>query len=274
MAHIKDIKIYVIAQTEINDSGMSDWLEYHKVNIREVLPFKSDNFSDAEQVIGLAAKRCYLSFEPGINPNVTRVRKNWHDYLGNILKSKHGSVLEHAHYTFAIEGLTRVATAELNRHRAGVAISEGSMRYIRFDDIAYWLPESIKERDYDNPSLRKKKNDTKDIFNMAFYYAESFYKKLCDIWDIENITDFSEKKILTSMFRRIVPMGVSSGGVWTFNLRALRHIIALRSSEGAEEEICYIAGIIAKEMISRSNALFGDFKQNKEGFWVPEYEKV
>ena len=70
----------------------------------------------------MAAKRCYMSFEAGLNPNVTRVRKDLTEYLDNVLKSGHGSVLEHATYTFAIENVSRVFTGELNRHRAGVGI--------------------------------------------------------------------------------------------------------------------------------------------------------
>jgi hypothetical protein len=40
---------------------------------------------------------CYRSWEPGLNPNVTKIRRDRKAYFDNILKSGHGSILEHAH---------------------------------------------------------------------------------------------------------------------------------------------------------------------------------
>ena len=101
--------------------------------------------TNAEALISTGGRRCYNSFKAGLNPNVTRVREDIGKYVKNIVKSGHGSVLEHAVFNFSIEGITRVGTAELNRHRAGAAISEASMRYIRLDNgIPYWMPESLR----------------------------------------------------------------------------------------------------------------------------------
>ena len=66
----------------------------------------------------------------------------------------------------------------------------------------------------------------------------------------------------------------TTGGVWTFNLRALRHIITLRANEHAEEEICYVFGQIAKYICEKEPRIFGDFEQLKGGFWKPIYVKV
>src|SRR4051812_32446072 len=97
-------------------SGVAQSGEYASTNI-------ASTKTSAERGVELAGRRCYLSFEPGLNPNVTKIRSEIKDYCDNIMKAKHGSVLEHFTYTFAIEGMSRVATAEMNRHRAGVAIS-------------------------------------------------------------------------------------------------------------------------------------------------------
>jgi thymidylate synthase (FAD) len=137
----QEISVHCIARTSIDATAVYEWLEKIGASSFE-LP--DDIATDAELVVGVAAKRCYKSFEPGLNPNVTKVREDWAEYLDNILKSGHGSVIEHASWTWAIENCTRVFTAEMNRHRAGVAISEGSLRYIRFQDgpIPFWLPLS------------------------------------------------------------------------------------------------------------------------------------
>lgn len=293
-----EIDVFLIGKTEVA-AGMDAWLARMAPDYR----YDQNDLTGAEAVIGHAAKRCYLSFEPGLNPNVTRVRKNWYDYFENVLASRHGSVLEHATYSFAIEGVSRVFTAEMNRHRAGVAISEGSLRYIRFEDaIPYWIPESIRDEavispdvedtiledlifrcqdkhskrlmDLDNLSIEGKKQLTRRIFELAFEDAEIYYRMLCEVWDIESIAEFSEKKVLTSLFRRIVPLGVATGGVWTMNIRALRHIIALRATEHSEEEIALVASMMGKLMVENEPRLFCDFERVDGLYWVPKYDKV
>lgn len=186
------------------------------------------------------------------------------------------SVCEHATYTFAIEGVSRVFTGEMNRHRAGVGISEASMRYIRYTDIPYWLPDSVRVQDGDDESLREKKLRSQAVFQKAFDQDEANYQELQDIWSKELSPEgnFTGKKHITSMMRRIIPMGVATGGVWTMNLRAVRHIIALRASPAAEEEILHVFCRIAKYMIESEPMLCGDFTETPEGFFVPRYLKV
>ena len=274
--------IFRIAESGSNWEQMRDWLDHIGADTYEI----DLDISDAESIIGHAAKRCYMSFEPGLNPNVNKVRKDWFKYFENIMNSGHGSVLEHATFTYAIEGVSRVFTAELNRHRAGVAISEGSMRYIRFDNIPFWMPTSLRltakeeeamsnwsNSDKEVIKMANAKSEAQDIFEDTFRYCEAQYKRLCDVFGIEEMSDFSQKKILTSMFRRIIPMGVASGGVWTFNMRALRHIIALRTTPHAEEEISLVMSLIAKDIVQSQPKLMCDFEETPNG-WVPKNAKV
>ena len=271
-----EIKVNLIASTRLHSNAAVEWLSEIGAD-RCPLPTTEDQtLTDGAALIGLAAKRCYMSFQPGLNPNVTKVRKDWTDYFDNILKSGHGSVLEHAHYTFAIEGVSRVFTAEMNRHRAGVAISEGSMRYIRFDDIPWWMPDSIRENDKDDAVLAEKKSHTRNVFRRAFNQAQANYSELVHIWDLDSDKSlpFSFKKQITSCLRRIIPMGVATGGVWTMNLRAVRHILAMRSSAAAEEEIARVFSTVGKIVTESEPRIFGDFTQSEDGFWIPKYPKV
>lgn len=255
---------------EVVDQAASD--------LDSVTQWEGNNVTDATVLVGNAAKRCYKSFEPGLNPNVTKVRQDWAEYFANVLKVGHGSVLEHASWTFAIEGLTRVCTAELNRHRAGVAISEGSMRYIRFtpDEIPYWEPLSIQEAEGDSPELSQKKAESRAIFNATFAFCARRYSELLAIWEDELAPDsrFAGKKAVTSMMRRVIPIGVSTGGCWTFNGRALRHVLTMRCEPAAEEEICYLFSKVAVLMLRDEPHIFGDFYQDEDGFWRPRWRKV
>jgi thymidylate synthase (FAD) len=300
MSRNVEIEIFKIAQTRVNPTEVLSWLEHlgaspeYRRETADIMGISGD-VTDPALLIAIAAKRCYMSFEPSLNPNVTKVRKDWTEYLDNVLKSGHGSVCEHATYTFAIEGVSRVFTGEMNRHRAGVGISEGSMRYIRYRDIPYWMPTSIRLTDLEKESIRQMENEedvTKEageayelarkkqrsqfVFRRHFNMTEAHYAELQEIWKDELAPEskFHGKKEITSMVRRIIPMGVATGGVWTLNMRALRHIIALRASPAAEEEILYVFSRIAKMMVESEPMLFGDFSQTTEGFWAPKYSKV
>lgn len=277
-----EIEVRMLAHTVPDRRAIRGWIRSMEGGENHELP-SNTAATDADLTVAYAAKRCYKSFEVagGMNPNITKVRKDIAKYLDNILASGHGSVLEHVSFTFAIENLTRVATAELNRHRAGCAISEQSMRYVRFNDLPFWMPLSLRDEDAyaaGGPTCDKKmamnerRERTREMISDLLEYTEKTYKRLVDLWGLDG-EDFAEKKKLTSMLRRIIPMGVCTGGVWTFNVRALRHIIAMRSNPAAEEEIAFIFGMIGKMMHDTEPNLFGDFEV-VDGFWVPKYQKV
>lgn len=259
---IVPIEIFNIARTTVDREAVRKWLDHIGADDWEI-PSSTD-LTDPALLVALAAKRCYMSFEVGLNPNITRVRSDLVAYLDNILASGHGSVLEHSVYTFALEGVSRVFTAEMNRHRAGWAISEGSLRFIRFDkDIPWWLPTCLKGNPKDDTDLDLRKHKTRVVFIRAFRQMMENYAECLEIWDMkEGHHNFSYKKKMTSCFRRIIGLGVATGGVWTGNLRALRHVIALRANEPmAEEEIFHVFSRIGEIMVEREKALFGDFSQ-------------
>lgn len=268
------IEIFNVGRTVVDRAEVRRWLDHVGADGYEVPG--PDVATDPALLIALAAKRCYMSFEPGLNPNVTRVRSDLVAYLDNILASGHGSVLEHAVYTFAIEGVSRVFTAEMNRHRAGWAISEGSLRFIRFDrDIPYWIPTSLTERASDDPDLADRKAASRAVFDATFETVEHYYAELLKIWEMdEGDKNFDYKKRVTSCLSRIVPLGVATGGVWTGNVRALRHVIALRTEPAAEEEIFHVFSRIAELMLAAEPALFGDLERTEAGGFAPRYLKV
>lgn len=281
MAHTVEIGIFFVANTKVNEQEAKNWMEHIGAN-----EFELDlvNKTDAEALIELAGRRCYMSFQKGLNPNITKIRTDISEYIENILKSGHGSVLEHASYTFAIEGVSRVFTGEMNRHRAGMAISEGSMRYIRFTDMGYWVPPSIQGPEkpffieWESPEavLDWKRWQTRNVFREAFKDAEKHYAELLDIWkdELSPESKFHLKKQITSMMRRVVPMGIATGGMWTGNLRAIRHILTMRTTTSAEEEIAFVFSNVMERIAEKEPTIFGDFVKDEFGFWSPKYMKV
>lgn len=267
------IEIFYLGRTSVDRNEARRWLDHMGANEYE-LP-EEGTVSDPSLLIQLAGRRCYKSFVPGLNPNVTKIRSEMADYIDNILKSGHGSVLEHATYNFAFEGVSRVFTGEMNRHRAGWAISEGSMRYIRFTKIDWWLPTSLMDDESDDEDLRARKARSRDVFNEAFEHQGQCYQELLDIWDMdEGSHNFHYKKVVTSCLRRIVGMGVATGGVWSGNIRAIRHVITMRADAAAEEEIYFVFSNVLSMMAEKEPHLFGDFEKLPNGSWVPKYRKV
>lgn len=268
-----EITVRALAKTQVDREAVREWLDEMGANEFEIP--SEEAVSDPALLVALAAKQCYMAFQPGLNPNVNKVRKDMVEYLDNVLKQRHGSVLEHAVFSFGINGCSRVFTGEMNRHRAGVGISERSMRYIRYTNIKFWMPECFRENLGDTPDIAEKKKRSRDLLTTQFVNQERMMSEFAEIWEKElaPTSTFHAKKVLTSAFRRGIGMGVATGGIWTLNLRALRHVIALRTDTGAEEEIVHVFKKVGKIMIASVPELFKDFKE-VDGALVPEYWKV
>lgn len=196
-------------------------------------------------LVEFAAKFCYRSWAPGLNPNTTKVTSGSQKYLAGILASGHGSVLEHANYTFIFHNVSRVFTHELVRHRAGVAISQESLRYVRLTDIPFRIPLVLE-------SLR-------DKILRLIDDMEKFQSEAAELLKVDEVP-FSVKKQITSAMRRLAPLGLSTGLVWTANIRALRHCITMRTDFAAEEEMRVVFDDVYKLMQLECPWLFDDFE--------------
>lgn len=260
-------KVYKVAETKLTNDGVLAWLQ--GINGEECLSHVTG--SDGEQLIEMAGRRCYKSFKPGLNPNVTKMRTDSTEYHKNVLKAQHGSILEHTSVSFALENVSRVVTHELVRHRAGTAMSQESLRYVRLTDISFWTPEIFKING------EEKYKEALSIIKNTVEACEKAQKDLATLFDIENIKDFDTKKKLTSAFRRLAPDGLATGIVFTGNLRAWRHIVEMRTSRHAEEEFRIVAGQIAGILKKDYPMIFQDYTETSvDGLieFSPEFRKV
>jgi thymidylate synthase (FAD) len=258
-------EVFLVSRPQIDWKALSDYLSAAGATKKWAMTRLIDGGVDEGELLSeFAGRTCYRSWEPGLNPNVTRVREDREAYLTNVLASHHGSVLEHANYTFAFHHVSRVLTHELVRHRAGTAVSQESMRFVRLTDMPFWMPEWAQEdahlkREIDNTLAR----------------LEWLQKWMANHFDLDNPrTPFAEKKAKTSFMRRLAPDGVATDITWTANIRALRHVITERTAPAAEEEIRLVFGMVAELMIAECPLLFGDFERQDDGTWIPEYRKV
>jgi len=88
------------------------------------------------------------------------------------MNSGHTSTIEHAIFTFAIEGISRVTSHQLVRHRIA-SYSQQSQRYVKIKNIEsfkYIIPPKI----FSNKKLHKKFiDDMKTIYEMYSYYIDA-----------------------------------------------------------------------------------------------------
>jgi thymidylate synthase (FAD) len=206
---------------------------------------------------------CYKSYGVGLNPNVTRIREDSRDYMSNVLAKGDGSILEHATITFAFLNISRITTHEIVRHRAGTAISQESLRYVRPHEISLWIPSDLQK--------------VSSEFEASVQEITRRYHELESKFDWNRMT-FEEKKRVTSALRRILPDGIATNMVWTANHRTLRWVIEMRTDPSAEVEIRKVFGQVAEICIHDYPLLYADFAKTQlpDGTfqYTPKYSKV
>jgi thymidylate synthase (FAD) len=256
-------QVFLIARPSIDVAGMRGYLaDVGGESWLERRLEESDGDPNAgEMLIEFGGRACYRSWEPGLNPNVSKVRTDQREYFANILRSAHGSVLEHANYSFALRNCSRVFTHELVRHRAGSAFSQESLRYVRLTDIGFRVA----------PALEPVREKVLAIVEQLEEFQVSAAK---DLGIDDDGVPFHVKKEVTSALRRLAPIGLSTDIIWTANARALRHVIEMRTAPGAEEELRLVFDRIARIMQAEAPGLFQDFACDHEGSWVPDFHKV
>lgn len=249
-------EVFLIAKT--SDLELEDYLS--SIGSPDWRP--DPNVSDAENLVEAAGRMCYRSWEPAnsfkpdaTNPNVTRVRKGNAAYIGHVLEQGHHSVTEHASMTFVLKDVSRVVTHELVRHRAGCAYSQESLRYVRLTDIRAMVPECFASN-----------QEALDLFVSTIEHLEWVQSDLARIFakDLAS-NDFNRKKELTSAFRRLAPLGLATSITFSGNIRALRHIIAMRTSLGAEAEIRIVFLKVAQICVKEYPNFFSDMTIDANG---------
>jgi thymidylate synthase (FAD) len=199
---------------------------------------------------------CYLSFgaDAGMEGGHKMIagRTTNQDYLANILKTKHGSVLEHAVWTLLLEGVSRSLTHELVRHRAGLGYSQLSQRYVDESDIAFVLPPEIEEG---SPSY--------EVWLKACENALASYREL-----LQEVTEkvgddgpaTMRKKRARQAARAVLPNAAETKIVVTGNARAWRHFVEMRGSPTADVEIRRLAVAVLRVLHEEAPNIFGDMR--------------
>jgi thymidylate synthase ThyX len=100
--------VFLIARPTVDLDGMRAYLEDVGGGSWLELREHEGDVPGGELLAEFAGRVCYRSWEPGLNANVTRIRTDRQAYFANLMQSFHGSVLEHASYSFAFRQVSRV----------------------------------------------------------------------------------------------------------------------------------------------------------------------
>ncbi|MGH7662852.1 MAG: FAD-dependent thymidylate synthase [Gemmatimonadaceae bacterium] len=201
--------------------------------------------SDGERLAEFAGRLCYMSQR---NP----AERSTRDYLENIKKQGHGSVLEHANYSLLFEGVSRSLTHELVRHRAGFAYSQLSQRYVDESDARFVVPPAV----IGDTALEA-------IWRTQMEAALACYVSLVEqlmerySWVADRV---HRRKMAREAARGVLPNSTETRIVVTGNARAWRTMLELRSSEGAELEIRRLAVVIIRTLTAEAAGFFSDFE--------------
>lgn len=161
-----------------------------------------------EQLCGAAAAVCTNT-------------KDYEKSLKHALASGHTSVLEHAVFTFKVEGLSRAALAQLTRHRLA-SFDVQSQRYVKLDDPELVIPDSIRDSDFAAEA------------ESTMRYVMNLYQRMV------------EAGIPCEDARYVTPQAVPTTLIMTMNARELLHFFSLRCCNRAQWEIRELADEMLK----------------------------
>ncbi|HEY3288341.1 MAG TPA: FAD-dependent thymidylate synthase [Gemmatimonadaceae bacterium] len=201
--------------------------------------------TDGERLSEFAGRLCYMSQR---NP----ANRSTRDYLENIKKQGHGSVLEHANFSLLLEGISRSLTHELVRHRAGFAYSQLSQRYVDESDAAFVIPPAMLG---DEALVAQWKAQVESAQATYIALVEKLMERYS--WVADKV---HRRKMAREAARGVLPNSTETKIVVTANVRAWRTMLELRTGEGAEQEIRRLAVMVLRVLQVEAPGFFSDFE--------------
>ncbi|HIT51269.1 MAG TPA: FAD-dependent thymidylate synthase [Candidatus Aveggerthella excrementigallinarum] len=168
---------------------------------------------DPERAIATAARLCYAPVG-ATELMETMPEERVRSVLATVIKSGHLSTLEHASYTFAVDGVSRALTHQLVRHRIA-SFNQQSQRYVKLaDGVPVVKPGTVTDND-----------EASRIFDETVDAIEAAYARLLELG------------VPAEDARYLLPNAAESKIVITMNVRELLHFFSLRCCNRAQWEI-------------------------------------
>jgi len=233
---VREPRIDLVGRQILDPAGIQHFLEQHGVT------WQTDTEVGGEALAEMAGRVCYMSYGKG--------RRTNREFLEHIVEVGHGSVLEHAVWSFIISGVSRSLTHELIRHRH-FSYSQLSQRYVDESDSEFVEPDVIAE----DPALHEIWCDAVNASRAAY---DRLIAGLQDKYrDMDDKT--LRRKLARQAARSVLPNATETKIFVTGNVRALRHFVEMRGSEFADVEIRKLALGLLAIMQREAPAMFGDY---------------
>ena len=172
---------------------------------------------EPERAVATAARLCYAPVG-GRELMESLTDEKSRKVLTTIMASGHFSTLEHASYTFAVEGVSRALTHQLVRHRLA-SFNQQSQRYVKFKEE----PPIVRPASVDtNPEAAQ-------AFDEAIEACWQAYDKLV------------QAGVPAEDARYVLPNACETKIVVTMNIRELMHFFSNRCCNRAQWEIRELA---------------------------------
>ncbi len=184
---------------------------------------------DPDKLATLAALTCYSRDVPEIE-DVSQEQVE--EVLGMVKESGHHSVIEHASFTFAAQGVSRALTHQLVRHRIA-SYSQQSQRYVDMEDFVSITPHTIQG------------DEVEDIYRRFMEEVERTYSQL-------------KEKVPVEDARYVLPNATPSNIIITMNARELWHFFSLRCCRRAQWEIRELAQSMLDQATEVAPVIFED----------------
>lgn len=264
MKLISEPSIYHVGVSEPQYSQVVRYLDDHDME------WEPSDLTYPHYLTEVAGRVCYLSFGKGRNNNK--------DYMDNIIESKHGSVLEHVVFNFIFTGISRSFSHELVRHRAGMAYSQLSQRYVDEADCAFVIPPDflVDPMEPVDPYKIQLKQQAYKLWAIQMEHALTTYAEMTTtlselFQDIEDRTE--RRKRARQVARSVLPNSTETHIFASGNIRALRNVLEQRGSRFAETEMKRFAHKLLPVLQELAPNAFGDY-EIKDGEIFTEHVKV
>lgn len=185
-----------------------------------------------EMVVAIATKLCYSKSNVDQLKTGVLSSNDTEKFIDKLKGMGHESPLEHVSFTFAIEGISRVLTHQLVRHRIA-SYSQKSQRYVSENNFEYVVPPSI-----DRDSQAK----------------EKFENLMCTIRQAYN--ELASMGISKEDARYVLPNATETKIIVTMNARSLFNFFSLRCCTHAQWEIRQLANLMLTEVQKVAPILF------------------
>ena len=195
---------------------------------------------EPDKLIAAAAKLCYSAVGTdeildGLTPEKT---EKFIDMLSSL---GHESPVEHATFTFAIEGVSRSLLAQLTRHRIA-SYSVQSQRYVGKEDFDFIIPPEIEAiPEAKELFLKAMENDRETYRELNRILTEKHTKTNIDAGMDEKKAVSAASKKANEDSRYVLSNACDTKIVMTFNIRSLYNFFSLRCCSRAQWEIRELA---------------------------------